>query len=273
MTRLVNWLSSHRAWNIFLLILYFILVVAPHKRFGTFVNEVIFKGIPRDDSNFYILIGALVILAIYVFVFVQHSLRHQEQNKLWFYMVVNVLLAITVLNLLFVNNVEVIHFPQYAAFAILLFPLIGNYTATLIWATLAGAVDEAYQYFYLAPFDTSYYDLNDVVTNLIGVVFGILLLRSLGIAEQTMFKIKSSTIWIGLGAFVVTTIILHVSGILSIYPDESRPYHILREWPPGFWTTDELNVTYHVIRPLEGLFITCGLWLFYARLSPKSTQL
>lgn len=273
MIQLINWLSRNKWVNIGLLIAYFIIVVAPHKRFGTFINTVIFKGMPRDESNMIMLGIALLTLSVYGYYFGKYAKKRDDHQKLWIFLIVDLLLAYFVVSFLFVNNVEVVHFPQYALFSILLFPLIGNYTATMVWATLAGALDEAYQYFYLAPKDTSYYDMNDVVTNLVGVVLGLLLLRAFGIAEKSVFNIRSSTIWIGIALVVAAILIAHLSGILSIYPDDSRPFQILREWPPGFWSHVHPNITYHVIRPIEGLVITILLWIVFSHIRPKQTLL
>lgn len=268
MTSFYSKLSDKSVLNILIIIVYFASVVLPHKRFGMFLNDSLFKGIPREDSNLYILIGALILLAIYGMIFLIQGNKKADRRKLWFYMAVNITLAALTVNLLFVNNVEMVHFPQYALLAVLLFPLIGNYTATLIWATIFGIVDEAYQYFYLAPKDTSYFDFNDVVTDLIGAVFGLLLLRSTGITQRSNFQLLRSSFWYGLAAIAVVVFVAHLSGLLSIYPNDDRPYHILRSWPPGFWSKVHPNVTYHVIRPVEGVIITVILWIFYDRLKP-----
>ena len=185
-------------------------------------------------------------------------------------MFLNTVFAFAIVQYLFVVNIEFVHFPQYALFAILLFPLIGNYTSTLIWTTLAGMIDEAYQYFYLAPLDTAHYDFNDVLTNLIGAVFGLLLLRSFQVAERTSFKTWKSSFWYGVLAIFILVLGAHFLDILSIYPSESHNYHIVREMPSSFWSKLHPNVTYHVVRPVEGIVLTISLWFAYHQLFPKS---
>ena len=213
--------------------------------------------------------GGLFVLAVFGLFFYLKSRKVDHKRRLWFYLLANIILAAIVINTLFVINIEMVHFPQYALFAILVFPLIGNYTATLIWSTLAGAVDEAYQYFYLAPTDTTYFDFNDVVTNLVGAVFGLLFLSGMNVKEYTTFQIKKSSIWFGIGSIVLTVLVLHLLGYLSIYPNDDRPFHILREWPSGFWSKARFDVTFHIIRPLEGVVLTILLWVFFSRLSPS----
>ena len=270
MQRIFQWLSDRPGFNIMLVLLYFILVVAPHKVFGTFLNAVVFKGITRDQYNLYVIIGATIILLFYLIIFGKNVTRHPQRSKLLVLMGLNILFAVLVVNLLFLINIESVHFPQYAVFAILIFPLIGNYTSTLIWATIGGAIDEAYQYFYLAPLDTSYYDLNDVVTNLIGAVFGLLFLRSLSIAEKTNFSLKKTTAWYGIGIIALAIVLTHISGLLSIYPNEDRRYHILREWPTGFWSMRKPEVYFHIVRPIEGLVIVLILFVIFHRISPST---
>jgi len=276
MRRLINWLSDHRIWNILIVVIYFVGVVAPHKQFGTFLNLKVFKGLTIAEYNRYVLAAALTALAIYGLIFIINANKRAYRKKLGFYMVANVVLAVVVVNFLFVVNIEMIHFPQYALLAILVYPLIGNYTGTLIWTTLLGVVDEAYQYFYLAPNDTSYYDFNDVVADLSGAVFGLLLLSSLAIAQKNPFNIKKSTIWYGIGCLILVIGVTHMAGLLSIYPNDARPYHLLREWPEQFWSEREWNkvhpiIRYHMITPLEGLVVTCLLWISFSRLRPSTS--
>ena len=264
MHQIIQWLKDHKIANIVILIIYYIVVVLPHKKFGTFLNKHLQNGITRDQYNLYVIIGATVILLVYFLPFFKNTMKLPDRNRLWLYLGFNILLAILVINILFVINIEVIHFPQYAMCALIIFPLVGNYTATLIWTTMAGMLDEAYQYFYLAPKDTSFYDLNDVITNLIGAVFGLLLIRSFRVVEWNKFSLFKSTIWIGLISIFLTIVVTHLTGILSIYPSDDRPFHLLRKWPPGFWSTVPPNVTYHVTRPVEGMLLTIGLWTIFS---------
>jgi hypothetical protein len=268
-TQVINWLQKFKVFNILLILIYFIAVVLPHKRFGTFLNEQVFKGITRDQYNQMVLFAALILLAAFTIIFLKNSATKPFKKRLWAYMALNIILAALTINILFVINIEVIHFPQYACFAILCFPLLGNYHQALIWATIAGSVDEAYQYFYLAPKDTSYYDFNDVVTNLIGAVFGLLLLRSFGVEEWKKPKFFKSSALVGLIGVGTIILIACLSGYLSIYPSEDTPFQLLRKWPEGFWSTVPPEVTFHVMRPIEGTVITGILLFIYQSIGKK----
>jgi len=185
-------------------------------------------------------------------------------------MFATVLFAVIIINLLFVINIEVIHYPQYAILSILLFPLIKNFNSTLIWTTIAGAVDEGYQYFYLAPNDTGYYDFNDVITDLIGASFGLLFLRSFDISNASKTSFWKSSAFYGLLVMTIVVMLLIALKVLSIYPDTEAMYQMVIQNPSGFWSKIHPNVTYHVVRPSEGLLITIFLWLFYSRIGHGS---
>ncbi len=277
MNKYVQWMAQHRVYNIMVLICYFVAVVLPHKKFGTFLNGTVVRGLGidnrtaegRQEYNFYALSIALVLLVSLLYVFIKNSIGLKDRMTIWGFMILNVILAALIIECLFVVNIEFVHFPQYAVFAILLFPLIGNYRSTMVWTTLAGMIDEAYQYFYLAPMDTSHYDFNDVLTNLVGAVFGLLLLRSMSVAEHSKFKLWKSTFWYGIAGIALIVCSFHMADILSIYPSEDHQYHILREMPTEFWSKIPPSVTYHVVRPIEGIVLTCLLWIIFSRLSPR----
>ena len=271
MNRLLKWLQEHKVANILILSTYFLAVVLPHKLFGSFLNKTVIGALGIDNNspegraqyNALALALGVIILVIVLTFFIRNTRNQIEGKRLRALMVLNTFFAAIIVQFLFVVNIEMVHFPQYALFAILLFPLVGNYTSTLIWATLAGMIDEAYQYFYLAPMDTAHYDFNDVLTNCIGAIFGLLFLRSFGTLEGTQFRLKRSTSWIGLALIIMSVLVFHLAGVLSIYPSEVHDYHIVREMPAGFWSKVHPNVTYHVVRPIEGILITISLWIIF----------
>ena len=277
MKRFVDWMAAHKLAHIVIIVVYYVSVVLPHKRFGTFLNDTVVAGLGIDNNtvegrgeyNFYAISIAAILLMFLLYFFIKNSRKLADRKTIWIYMIVNILLAYIIVEYLFVVNIEFVHFPQYAVFAILIFPLIGNYRSTMIWATLAGMIDEAYQCFYLR--DTGHYDFNDVLTNLVGVVFGLLLLRSLNVGERSKFKLWKSTFWYGLAGIALVVIGLHAADILSIYPSDEHNYHIVKKLPEQFWSKIHPNVTYHIVSPIEGLTLTCLLWIFFSKIGADTT--
>lgn len=267
MNAFVHWLCQRKLLNILFVIIYFLLVVLPHEQVGLFTVWV-FKDLTRDAYNQLIMILGFVGLGIYAIPILNNIRKNGEGTFILFYLLCTSIFAILCFKLLIVINIEIIHFIQYGFMAILLFPLTMRYRDTLFWATILGAIDEAYQYFYLAPLRTDYYDFNDVIINLIGAAFGLIFIRSFGIGMTKLKKrtwLKSPIVWtsllIGLGSLV-----LYVTGVLHLYPPEdgSMPSILLNRKPPsGFWSVLQPYVKYHVVLPIEGVLITVGLLLFY----------
>lgn len=217
-----------------------------------------------------VMIASFCLLAFFSFIFYQNTQQLKEAKRLRFFMLATLLFSVLVFRYLFVINIEVVHFPQYALYAVLLFPIIGNYTSTLLWTTIIGALDEAYQYFYLSPNDTGYYDFNDVVTNLLGAAFGLIFLRSFGIYNREEKPLRKTT---GYKAVAVTAIIIasaFIFNFLSLYPSVDTYFEVMKKPLDGFWHTVHPGITYHVLKPWEGLLFTGLLWYFYSSLFNKA---
>ena len=76
---------------------------------------------------------------------------------------------------------EYFHYPQYALLAWLIARTLDPTRSrwipgrVLFWTTLLGAVDELLQYLWITASYSNYYDFNDVLTNLVAAVAGVLL--------------------------------------------------------------------------------------------------
>ena len=158
MTKFIQWLSDHRWYNILLLIAYYLLVVLPHEQVGLFATWL-FSSFSREQYNLIILILS-ICFAVSIGIFtVKKITLHPERYRVIFFSLISLVLIAYSFQVLFVVNIEAIHFIQYGIFAILCFPLVRHYTRTLIWATLAGAVDEGYQFFFSGAGENSAFRL------------------------------------------------------------------------------------------------------------------
>lgn len=269
MNSFLQYLKNRPSFNAIILTVYYILVVLPHEQVGLWTVDI-FGHLTRDTYNLIIIVAAIIGLLLYAVPLVLNIIKSESKILQSFYLLSTIFFATITINFLFVINIEVVHFLQYGVFAMLCFPLIQNYILTLTWVTLAGAIDEAYQYFYLSPQRTDYYDFNDVVTNLIGGAFGLLLIRSFAIKSETInFKsfFQTTTFKI-LALFFIALSLLIATGYLSIYPIENSDnlWSLVRKMPPGFWSNIHPNVTYHVMLPIEGTIITILMILFYRKI-------
>ncbi len=270
LNKFLDSLSARRWINFLVLLVYFIIAVLPHEQVGIIIADV-FRPYTRDIYNNVFVICAGGGLLVYLFVFYTQNTRPLSKLLLS-YLVINLVLAVVCFKVLFVLNVESIHFLQYALFAILCFPLLNNYTLTLTYTTIAGAIDEIYQFYYLAPERTEYYDFNDVIINLIGAVFGLILIRSLSKRNYTytvseFLRSIHFKIFFGLVLFIVG---LFLSGLLVRNYDPQNltaKFWLIRKQAVGFWQErPRFNFKYHIVQPWEGVFIIGLLILIYSGL-------
>ncbi|MFK7934048.1 MAG: hypothetical protein AB8G22_11115 [Saprospiraceae bacterium] len=268
MKSLILWLSHRRLINILLLVSYFLLVVLPHEQVGR-LTVAIFGHLSRDTYNLIILLLGSLSFGLFLIPFLKRIKRHPEKKIISIYLLITIGLIILALNTLFVINIEIVHFFQYAGMTLLLFSLTFRYGETLFWATLLGAIDEGYQYFYLSPERTDYYDFNDVIINLLGAAMMLIFIKTYSFAEVKIRSVKwyqSSVLYTSL-VIVLGVAGLYFSGYLGIYPQGSEvqpPILLVKVLPESFWSVVHPQVTYHVVLPLEGVILTSILLIFYS---------
>lgn len=253
-----------------LLLLYYALVVLPHTEIGVFITGL-FENVSRDSYNFVILIASLLLVAGAV-LFLKRLNYKELDSIVGFYVLYSILLVFLSFNLLFVVNIEAIHFIQYALLAILLFPLVRSYPITLAWIVLLGLLDEAYQYFYLFP-EYKYLDWNDIVIDQIGGGVGLLVVRYL---DTPNYKFKPPKKYIRILSAVIILLVIGVtlayaSGFLSTLAEENVPHSLIRVYNPGFWQVIGPDITYHVFTPVSALVLMAVLFLSFMGLVYGST--
>lgn len=262
LNKLINYLENNRVLNWILIVLYYALAVLPHEEVGVWIAKNIMKPLGRDMYNHRMFMIAAMGIGLYALVVLWNVFR-KEKSVQWtplIYLLVNIGLALASWYFLFVFNVEAIHFLQYMLLAILMFPIFRRYGETLFWCTIMGAVDEAYQYFILSPNRTNYYDFNDIILDLIGAAFGLILIRSFRPVLRNAAKWYKSSILYCSVLLTVLIGVLYGLGALRFYPDEAFPdaWLLVKKVPEGFWT--ELKpVIFHIVEPLEGMLIVVGL--------------
>ncbi len=265
MKSLVQYLSLRPKLNLVLAIIYFLLVVLPHEQVGLWTVDI-FGHLPRSRYDAIILTGGIVLLLIYLTPLLAAILKRPNRKLLLISLITSIVLSIIAFRTLVIINIEIVHFFQYGFMALLIFPLVKHYGQTLLICTMLGAIDEAYQYFYLAPERTDYYDFNDVIINLLGATFGLVAIAAVGCEP-----IRRSWNWVWKGVFVVAVLGfgLYMAGLLQVYPPDENmataPILLNRVGPPeGFWSEVHPKIIYRVVQPLEGVLITAGLLMGFA---------
>ncbi|WP_298037272.1 VanZ family protein [uncultured Desulfuromonas sp.] len=190
-----------------------------------------------------------------------------------------VLLAAVSYNALFVTNVESVHFVQYALLALPLYALTHSFGRTVLYVTLLGALDEAYQYFVLyGDLKTVYFDFNDVILNLAGGALGVVAIFLLADLPRPPRLAAGGGRRI-VGAMIlsaVAAVLLASCGLIRAYPGPDGGSGALllsrAPAPEHFWVELPWGKTYHVLHPLEGLALAGLLLLFFSRMDRSAAK-
>jgi hypothetical protein len=264
----IEWLRRHPVLTCILATGYFFAVVLPHEHVQVQVARL-FEGMPRQEYQEVILVGGLAVFGMYLAVLGVLAVMNRKVNATLAYLAITLILLVLSVHILVIHNFEMIHFPQYIFLAILIFPLVMRYGETVFWTTLLGAVDEAYQYFYLAPQRTAYFDFNDIILNLLGAALGVLLIFSSGVPAKAynMKKWYVSPVFRTIALLVIGITILFQTPLLNMYPsadETSMRSALIQKSPEGFWEhVPHLNDKFHIVRPIEGILLVILLLLLY----------
>jgi hypothetical protein len=264
---LIRWLARHRVITFFLALGYIAYIVLAHdlmQRPAHWAN-----GELGDRTWNILVVGAALPFLVAACVWLIARLRrHPRAGVAWTYLIVTMVLATTSFFTLLQVNIEIIHFPQYAIVAILLFALTGSFLDTMILGTAAGIVDEGYQYFCLHSHWRTYFDFNDVILNTVGV--GMALTAVFILQREPMRRTAGRKVVIAALILVGLGLTLGAAGTIRTTqsPDPNGRVVALRRCPVAtkFWHTTNWGKTYHIVEPEWGLAATAVLVLLYGAL-------
>lgn len=273
MTRFYNYLKANKGPNVLIVLVYYILVVLPHNVVGIWINGL-FEQYSRPTYNLIVLAVATVVSVAILVSLVPRIKKHPSKREVLTYIILSLIFSVLCLNILMVINVEMVHFLQYAILAILIFPLNRSYIGTIIWCTIAGGVDEAYQYLILES-NAFYYDFNDVVLDNLGACMGVLVLYIFEVfpaatTQKSLYKRSDFLAIIGLVLFMI---VLGMAGQFSLNNIEEAPafFTLFKSPPPaGFWYYPiGPYARFHILLPIPALIIITCLVLIYGRLGKR----
>lgn len=258
-------------------LIFFLLVSLPHHPVSTLFDTFILKPMGMATVQSAIQIGSLALMGA-VAVFTIRGMWAQPSLPLISLFVLTLLLSYFSDRYLIVNNIERIHFPQYAILAILLKLSITNDVIVFFTASFAGMVDEFLQYV-MNPTRTSYLDFNDFVLNVLGAALGLLLFRVLIRTSPRQYLEYERKFTLGLAAVVsgaagalAVGVMLHriipymelKSNLGPLSFIEGKLYLVLSfVRQTEFWTVAFHGKKFHVLSLEEGLIVLGLLFLFY----------
>ncbi|MGD1045021.1 MAG: hypothetical protein ABR936_06800 [Bacteroidota bacterium] len=192
-------------------LLYFLAVSLPHHPFSDWFDKTILFPFGHDAiqrwADILSVIMLLVIFAVGVKVVRIHRVQAAEHFGIWFLFMILMYVAD---RLLIVNNIERIHFPQYAVLSLLLGLSLRNEMLIFFTSSFACFIDEFLQYI-MKPSHTNYIDFNDIVFNMLGAGIGIALL--IGIRKPMSEEVPK---YEKLFRIVLVTILLAFDGIATM---------------------------------------------------------
>lgn len=258
------------------LIVFFLIMLLGHDYFGTFIANT-WDINDRPQFNALFDKAGYGMLLVFVLLITYGLLKNKsERPTIILYSVLTIGLAILAYRYLLVVHSEIMHYPQYAVIGFLLFLVLRNYPEALFMTILLGSLDEGYQYFSLAPEKTAYLDMNDMLLNAIGAAFGLLIAKAtipdFNRPKEHYFSMFSliPILCLLLAAGVAT---LFGLGILAYQPEgaaDPNTYYLLRQPLTDFWSKQDFNVTYHIIRPLEGVVYLLLFFILYFPLNHRT---
>ena len=262
-------IGSNKAIHFLVVVIYYLLVVLPHAIVGRKLNAL-FENYSRATYNIIILSLVLVGLCLGSWLLKEKIRAHPDRSVMILYILFSLIALSFCYGLLFVINIEAIHFVQYAFLAILLFPVMKSCRNIMSLTILLGAMDELYQYLVL---DTKapYYDFNDVLFDAIGAGLGLLFLKVIGAKT----KLRSPSPWwkklewqLTLAVSVIL-LSLYATDLFAVNPAVGEPvfFTLFKKAPSGFWTYPPgPYARLHILTPIPGLLLIFGVGYIYGLL-------
>ncbi|MBM3724501.1 MAG: hypothetical protein FJW40_03620 [Acidobacteria bacterium] len=171
MQGLILKMARHRLVTLAAVVVYALLTIPTHET-GQKTVLAVQNLLTRDVlALVWLLLSGLCVAALTAHV-AKRAVRSPYRAAILAFWLLAVSLSVASVFLFSVNNNEFVHFAQYGLLAVPLFALTGSLGQTVLWGTLTGALDEAYQYAVLHPDWGIPWDLNDFVLDLCGSALG-----------------------------------------------------------------------------------------------------
>ncbi|MEK6643488.1 MAG: VanZ family protein [Planctomycetota bacterium] len=258
----IHWLSKRPRWAVGLTAIYFLATSLPHDvgQQATFRAYDLFSKRTVDIA--FLAFAAIMLIGTAWFCSkrLRIASRHGSLGVLTCLGILWLVLSAGAYRWLFYTIAEVIHFPQYAVLAVLLFAVTGSHARTMFGVILLAILDEAYQYWFIYnPRFPSLLDFNDVLFDALGGAAACLLLHLDGATHRVPSRPvcwrRSPMLW---GPLVVIAIAvgLHSAGVLGLYPDleeGERTIQLSRQAMNPYWRTTPHGRVLHNLRPWEAV--------------------
>ena len=265
----IFWLRQRKAINLVLVFAYFIFVMSMHHPM-VLLSMWVEKNLSLETYNLVVALVFLTVLLLLSFFVLKKLAADRKNQKLKiFYLVSTIALIIMHSRFMFDSNIEIIHSFEFTILAFLLFPLTKRFGAAVLFALPFMLFDEWYQYIILYPDWNDYFDLNDILMDTYGCGLTTIVLMIFGIKGNENIK----PVWkrpelIVLACLVVALLVGVKICFIAPYANEacSNTWLVMNERitpEPFFRDHPTHHISFHVMKPLEGLMAIVTLHLFY----------
>lgn len=254
--RILFFLYQNKRITAFGAVFYSIGIILLH---DTFVNVSV-AIMNRLTLPVYNLVVASIILTVFtvLMIFLLPKLIQSYKKLQIFIVFVTFLLAIHVLTM-FEMNIEIIHVAEYALLTILLYTIVPRLSFAIIFALPVMFVDEFIQYKILYPSYVTYFELNDILLDMLGSAWVILGLKTLKlIPEEESIPLNKQPEWAVLALIYMFILLSWLNGKFEFYESNSTDrtifaFSTLSENSP-FWQKHPFTkATYHILTPIQGI--------------------
>lgn len=263
-SKIINWLYSNRLVTLLLILAYSAGIIFLHDSLVN-VSVKIMNSMGLNAYNTFISLITAFALAI-VSIFILYSVKTAQEfrkAKMLFPVAIVALMAIHYFFLLEMN-IEIVHAFAYGGLVFLIYGLTKRYAAAIIWAVPVMLIDEWYQYMVLYPHYVEYWELNDVVLDMLGGTF-MLMLIFLANAPHKISKpyYLRSEFLIG-GTMVVAFIALVSACVIATHTSTACPQTIftmskMAEPHTGWHVHGFTQKTYYILSPAQSIIIVSAI--------------
>jgi hypothetical protein len=271
LSKAIDFLHERKKLTLALMCLYSFLIIKLH---DPLVNASVFvmKRMSIQGYNTFISSLALTALLSLIFILFVQLRKHQNQLQLKLILLVSII-SILLLHYIYLleMNIEIIHAFAYGGLVVLFFAFFKRWAAAVIFSIPVMLIDEWNQYINLYPTYVEYWELNDVLLNILGEIFVLCFLFSLNI-----FPVKSISSWFKKPEFALLLILIlfftigTVIGFFAthqIYSTEVTIFNMSRlQNHTSSWHIHGLTKkVYYILSPKEALLtftFLCTLLIF-----------
>lgn len=228
------------------------------------------KILSPDTYNSVVAIIFLSVLLLLSFFVLKKLAANKNDKKLkLFYLIATVAIIIIHSRFMFDSNIEIIHSFEFTFLAFLIFPLTKRFGAAILFTLPFMLLDEWYQYIQLYPDWNDYFDLNDIMMDTYGCGLTLAVLMIAGVkGNENVKPVWQRPEFISLICLVVAVLAAANFCLITAYANEacSNTWLVMNErlTPEPFLRAHPTHhISYHVMKPLEGLIAITVLHLFY----------